>query len=152
MHCCCNFDAHPILSGTPALTAMLLQFDAHPTLSGTPALTAASNAGSESHFAVLTNDSFWRLYHIDDLTVAEQTFELQLSPDRYELSDLSTAAMHSISITLCGTHPSQHGPLHAHKDFATDTWASTLMKTWRIAGSMLWALHLVLHMLGNVSR
>lgn len=47
-----------------------------------PLLSVPVSAGSESHFAVLTNDSFWRLYHIDDLTVAEQTFELQLNPDR----------------------------------------------------------------------
>lgn len=46
-------------------------------------------AGTESHFAMLTNDSFWRLYHVDDLTVAEQTFELQISPDRYVWLDNS---------------------------------------------------------------
>ena len=39
-------------------------------------------AGSECHFAVLTNDGFWRLYHTDDLTVAEQTFELHMKPHR----------------------------------------------------------------------
>ena len=39
---------------------------------------------------MLTNDSFWRLYHIDDLTVAEQTFQLQINPGRYVwLDDLT---------------------------------------------------------------
>lgn len=35
------------------------------------------HAGSDEHFAILTNDSMWRIYHVADLSIPEQTFELQ---------------------------------------------------------------------------
>lgn len=63
-----------------------------PMSSSVPSLILPVSAGSESHIAVLTNDNFWRVYHVDDLTVAEQTFELQLNPDRWDLSDNSKAS------------------------------------------------------------
>lgn len=45
-------------------------------------LQASWHPGSDEHFAVLTDDNYWRLYCIDDLTVPEQTFELQTSIKR----------------------------------------------------------------------
>ncbi len=43
-------------------------------------------AGSDLHFAVLTTDNCWRLYHADKLAEPEQTFELQTSTKRYTTS------------------------------------------------------------------
>ncbi|KAL3148236.1 hypothetical protein ABBQ38_013707 [Trebouxia sp. C0009 RCD-2024] len=64
--------------------------------------------GSESHFAILTSDSFWRMYHIDDLTVAEQTFKLQLSPDRalgINLDeDLESSRQHAVGFAFGAAH------------------------------------------------
>ena len=88
-----------------------------PISSAILSLTVPVSAGSESHIAVLTNDSFWRLYHIDDLTVAEQTFELQLNPDRWDLSNNSKHQQLCHMDTFSRHHP-YSGLEYSHSDFA----------------------------------
>lgn len=41
-------------------------------------MTVCCITGSARHFSVLTSDNTWRLYCLDNLQIAEQTFELQL--------------------------------------------------------------------------
>jgi hypothetical protein len=43
-----------------------------------PREARGARAGSSVHLALLTSDDTWRLYHVADLALPEQRFELQL--------------------------------------------------------------------------
>ena len=67
--------AHPIFLLTPVLSTVMSI--------NTTNSSVLMYAGSDLHFAVLTSDNCWRLYHADNLAEPEQTFELQTSTKRY---------------------------------------------------------------------
>ena len=69
-------------------------------------------AGSVKHFSVLSSDNTFRLYCLDDLTIAEQTFNLQLRRSRSahayapNAMDWETQTDAAVGIPAYLSHPS----------------------------------------------